>query len=155
MKSFSMFILLAVMFVSNYAFAQTPSCPCDDAELSTGITGNEIVDILCPGGELGEGTEFILTADRVEIFSESLIYDVVEFPEQIPACGILEIGEASFGTQISDQEFVDCRQRLIRGCNLNLISPIPTLSQWGMIAMAGVLGVIGLIVAVRRRKAVV
>lgn len=34
-------------------------------------------------------------------------------------------------------------------------APIPTLSQWGLIAMAGILGVIGLIVAARRRKAAV
>ncbi len=34
-------------------------------------------------------------------------------------------------------------------------SNIPTLSEWGLIAMAGVLGVIGLIVAARRRKAAV
>ena len=152
MKGFILLTLLSVVFVSDYAMAQ--GCPCDDVELlPTGLTGNEIVDILCPGGELGEGTEFILTANRVEIFSETLIYDVLGGPGQIPACGILEIGEASFGTQISDQEFEDCRQRLIQGCNLQLINPIPTLSQWGLIAMAGVLGVIGLIVAARRRKA--
>jgi len=30
---------------------------------------------------------------------------------------------------------------------------IPTLSEWGMIAMAGVLGVIGLYIAIRRRRA--
>ena len=31
---------------------------------------------------------------------------------------------------------------------------IPTLSEWGLIAMAGILGIIGLI-AIRRRKAVI
>lgn len=153
MKSFSIFILLAVMFVSDYAFSQT--CPCDTLELNDGTTGNDIVDILCPGGELGEGTEFTLTADRVNIFSESLLYDVVEFPEAIPACGILELGVDGLGTQVSDQDLVACRQRLIRGCNLARISPIPTLSEWGLIAMAGVLGVIGLYAAARRRKATV
>ena len=34
-------------------------------------------------------------------------------------------------------------------------NPIPTLSQWGMIAMAGILGMIGLFVAARRRKSVI
>lgn len=34
------------------------------------------------------------------------------------------------------------------------ISPIPTLSEWGLMAMAGVLGMVGLL-AVRRRKAAV
>ncbi len=152
MKIFNLFILLAVLFVSDYAFAQTPSCLCDDVELSTGLTGNDFVDILCPGGELGEGTEFTLTADRVEIFSESLLYDVLG-PGQDTACGIIEIGVDGFGTQISDQEAADCRASLIQRCDLNQINPIPTLSQWGMIATAGVLGVIGLYVAMRRRKA--
>lgn len=32
-------------------------------------------------------------------------------------------------------------------------NPIPTLSEWGLITMAGALGIIGLIVASRRRKA--
>lgn len=33
------------------------------------------------------------------------------------------------------------------------VRPIPTLSEWGLIAMAGVLGIIGLL-TMRRRKAV-
>jgi len=37
--------------------------------------------------------------------------------------------------------------RLIEGGNL----PIPTLSEWGLIAMAGVLGIVGFLV-MRRRK---
>ena len=32
------------------------------------------------------------------------------------------------------------------------VSPIPTLSQWGLIAMAGILGIIGFIMVIRRRK---
>jgi hypothetical protein len=32
-------------------------------------------------------------------------------------------------------------------------NPIPTLSQWGVIAMAGILGIAGFIMVVRRRKA--
>jgi hypothetical protein len=153
MKIFNTLILLAIVFAANYAVAQTPSCPCDDSELSTGFTGNEILDILCPGGELGEGTQFVLTPDNVEVFSDTFIYDVIQRPDELPACGILEIGEAGFGTQISDQEFRDCKERLIRGCNLRQINPIPTLSEWGMIAMAGVLGLIGLAVVSRRKKA--
>ena len=36
---------------------------------------------------------------------------------------------------------------------INKINEVPTLSEWGLIAMAGVLGIIGFMV-VRRRKAV-
>jgi len=34
-------------------------------------------------------------------------------------------------------------------------TPIPTLSQWGLIAMAGLMGVVGFIMVIRRRKVVV
>jgi hypothetical protein len=31
-------------------------------------------------------------------------------------------------------------------------SAVPTLSQWGLIAMAGILGIVGFIMVIRRRK---
>ena len=37
-------------------------------------------------------------------------------------------------------------------CDVGLVTTVPTLSEWGLIAMAGVLGIIGLL-AIRRRKA--
>jgi len=33
-----------------------------------------------------------------------------------------------------------------------VITPIPTISQWGLIAMASILGVIGIIMIIRRKK---
>jgi len=33
----------------------------------------------------------------------------------------------------------------------NFTSPVPTLSEWGLIAMAGILGIVGFMV-MRRRK---
>jgi hypothetical protein len=44
-------------------------------------------------------------------------------------------------------------ERIVYSANGRLLSNIPTLSEWGLIAMAGVLGIIALI-AVRRRKSV-
>ncbi len=35
----------------------------------------------------------------------------------------------------------------------SMSSPIPTLSEWGLIATAGILGIIGFIMVIRRRKA--
>jgi len=55
--------------------------------------------------------------------------------------------------ELNTEDFETCRRSLIERCDLKQINPIPTLSQWGMIAMAGVLGVIGLYAAMRRRKA--
>ena len=36
--------------------------------------------------------------------------------------------------------------------NVKLVTNIPTLSEWGLIAMAGILGIIGFIMVIRRRK---
>jgi hypothetical protein len=151
MKGFILLTLLSVIFVSDYAMAQ--GCPCDTLELPDGLTGNDIVEILCPGGELGEGNFSRILDDRVEIGGEGLGYSVIFPPGETAVCDIVEANDGSDGSKLADQEVADCRARLIRGCNLKLINPIPTLSQWGMIATAGVLGIIGLFVAVRRRKA--
>ncbi|HSC35454.1 MAG TPA: IPTL-CTERM sorting domain-containing protein [Thermodesulfobacteriota bacterium] len=149
MKGLILLTLLSVIFVSDYAMAQ--GCPCDTLELSNGTTGNDIVELLCPGGELGDDTKFSLDEIFVEVNSASEGYDVASFPGDA-TCVIGQEGTLQVGAKLDDQEALICRNSLIERCGLN-INPIPTLSQWGMIAMAGVLGVIGLIVAARRRKA--
>ncbi len=59
----------------------------------------------------------------------------------------------SEGMNITAQEAEVCRTGLIRRCDLNIITPIPAISEWGMIATAVGLGIIGLLVAARRKKA--
>lgn|GEM_PF-1917440 len=160
MKSFKLLILLSVLFVSPYAFAQIPSCPCDTEELPNGNSGDEIVDILCPGGNLAFGNESVVTPEEVLIIRPGgekleLGYEVniedVEGGDKF--CAIFEDTVGDLGFKLSDEDYENCRQRLIRGCNLVHATNIPTLSEWGMIAMAGVLCLIGLYVATRRRKA--
>lgn len=151
MKGLILLTLLSVIFVSDYAMAQ--GCPCDTLELSNGTTGNDIVELLCPGGEPGEGNRIVYQPGLVVIGNADMGYLVESFPEG----GVCEIGQEGGGEdgfKLNPQEALICRNSLIERCGLN-INPIPTLSQWGMIAMAGVLGVIGLIVAARRRKAAV
>ena len=155
MKRFSLgtLVLLGVLIVSDYALAQIPSCLCDDLELQTGITGNEIVEILCPDGEISVGADYQLTADRVSIRNESLTYIVFDQDPPSPdGCALID-GNTGNGFNLDEQQIEDCRQRLIQGCNLKKINPIPTLSQWGMIAMAAVLGIFGIFFAARRMKA--
>jgi hypothetical protein len=45
-------------------------------------------------------------------------------------------------------------RRSICPCEI-LPKNIPTLSQWGVIAMAGILGIVGFIMVIRRRKVAV
>lgn len=158
MRSSILLILLIVLFISPYAYSQIPSCPCDEAELENGVSGDEIVDILCPGGNLGEGVESVVIRSEVAVRRSGvggLAYFVGKGGVDDNICILSQDTLPVLFVPISDEEYEDCRERLIQGCNLPLqrISPIPTLSEWGMIAMAGVLGLIGLYVAARRRKA--
>jgi len=158
MKSFIFLSLLSVLFVSPYAFAQV-SCPCDTAELENGNTGDEIVAILCPGGVLAPGNESILDpndvlvrrpgGEKLELGYQVGIEDV-EGGDKF--CAIFEDTVGDLGFKLEDEEYEFCRNSLIQRCGLSGRS-VPTLSEWGMIAMAGVLGMIGLYVAAKRRKA--
>lgn len=157
MKSINLFILLSVLFITPYAFAQIPSCPCDTTELPNGnLNGNEIVDILCPDGKLAPGNDSNVDADQVLIVSlePHLVYNVFT-PNGIDfTCTISDEAIGNVITVgLNSEEYENCRQRLIEGCSLLTTRNIPALSQWGIIAMAGVLGMIGLYVASRRRKA--
>jgi len=56
-------------------------------------------------------------------------------------------GSASFVSQLDHQS-----KGLAFDCGVpQIVRPIPTLSEWGLIAMAGILGLIGFMV-IRRRK---
>jgi len=153
MKLPNILILIAVLFLSDYALAQIPECPCDDAELSNGLTGNEIIDIVCPGGSLGVDTGAQLEPGVIRIFLEnppSTTY-LTRTNDSNNVCEINTDGVLAVTLQITDEEFQNCTIRLLEGCGLDS-QPIPTLSEWGLIAMAGVLAIAGLFV-IRRRKA--
>jgi hypothetical protein len=150
MKGLILFTLLSVIFVSPYAMAQALFCPCDTAELENGTTGNDIVELLCPGGSLSGDARFELNETFVSIASDgdTIGYQVEIFDEG----GVCFIGQGDeVGRKLTLQAAADCRTSLIARCRLNS-TPIPTLSQWGLIAIAGILGMAGFII-MRRRKA--
>src|SRR3990167_11367096 len=92
MKGFSVLILLALLLFSDYAFSQT--CPCDTLELSDGTTGNDIIELLCPGGELGEDTLFELNEFVVAVGNSSGFYEALTIPDLGTGCviGITDVG---------------------------------------------------------------
>ena len=160
MKTYSLIILLAVLITPAYSSAVAPAipfCPCDTEELSTGTTGNDIVEFMCPGGELGPQSNAFLSPK--DVFIESDIppkpdYDLSTNESGESSCTINEDGTEPVTLLITASEFINCRNRLILGCNLEEPSrPIPTLSEWGLIAMAGILGIVGFIVIRRRNVA--
>lgn len=146
-------LLLSVLFLSDYALAQIPECPCDTAELSNGLTGNEIIEIVCPGGSLGDDTGIFSGPDVIGVFLEnppSTTYLTKENNVGDKFCEINSDGVLPTTLQITDLEYRDCRERLIEGCSLGVRS-IPALSVWGLIALACVLGMTVLF-AVHRKK---
>ncbi|MGH7808598.1 MAG: IPTL-CTERM sorting domain-containing protein [Thermodesulfobacteriota bacterium] len=123
--------------------------------MSNGLTGNEIVEIVCPGGNLGDDSSSFVDSNDVAVSLENFPhtdYVVEENNVGDKDCVINTDGVEPVTLQITDQEYNSCRERLITGCDLH-IRNIPTLSEWGLIAMAGVFGIIGLF-AIRRMKAV-
>lgn len=69
-----------------------------------------------------------------------------------PACELRQ-GLGGVLAGISNEELQACRVTILEACGLS-VRPIPTLSEWGLIVMAGVLGIIGL-AAIRRKSAAV
>ncbi len=157
-KHFSLILLLAVLFVPAYVYSeplppQGSDCPCETAVLSNGLSGNDILAELCPGGELGAGTEYVLSTTRVAVFQEEVLDFSVQYFKGNPACSLFAEGAKGQILILSDLQSEVCQELVVASCNLKFIRPVPTLSEWGLIAMAGVLGIIGL-VAIRRKRAV-
>ncbi len=151
MKCLNLLILVTILFFTHYAYAQAPlaPCPCDTLELSNGTTGNDIIEALCPGGQLSEDAELFTTSEVIEVFSATFVYLVNSAPT---LCSINESGVTGLGLELSEQQVEFCKRSLIERCSL-LRKPIPALSEWSIIATAVLLGIVGLFVAARRRKA--
>ena len=149
---FSVFALMGFLAYGQVAHAVVvPACPCDTLTIGDpGITGNEILEIVCPGGELVEGGSFVFDQDEVLVSTGDgeIGYSVFSGFES-GACSIADGIARIFRLRPSEYEL--CRQSLINSCDLRLQRSIPTLSEWGLIATAGVLGLAGLY-AVRRRR---
>ena len=158
MKKYSLILFLAVFIFPVYGYAVPPppetTCPCDDTQLSNGQTGNDLIASICPDGVLGPDSSFILEPDDVSVTNQEPFenYSALIVGDN-KTCGINADGATALVQIINDQEFELCRQRIVAGCGLTTIRPIPTLSEWGLIAMAGVLGLIGFL-AIRRKAAV-
>ncbi len=151
MKRLGLFLSLAVLSLSGYAHAQ---CPCDSLELSNGLTGNEIVEIVCPGGALGAESEVFSDLETIVVALSDFphtdyVVDTNNVGDRL--CEINSDGVLPETLQITDEQFLLCSASLIERCGLRTTENIPTLSEWGLIAMTGLLAMIGA-VALRRKK---
>lgn len=157
MKRF--FLVMMISCIGLFAYQHVslafvnPPCPCD-TETVGGLTGIEILDTVCPGGELAEDGSFVLEPEEitVSIPDPSMGYSVEKQGingSRAYFCEVFAEGSGS-GIRLRGAQVESCRQSLIDRCNLVLLRPIPTLSEWGLIATAGILGIAGFI-AIRRK----
>lgn len=121
------------------------------------------------GTQFASGPGSLLAADQTSAFSNtpgSVIYSgttgVAVFTDQFGGGTVTAIGWDYCCPLPNDpNEILNWYEVVNRAMNTECATftpaanPIPTLSEWGMIAMAGVLGLFGLLTAVRRRKATV
>lgn len=159
MKIVYSLILFNILFLPalSYAVLIPPAtCPCSEANINE-TTGAEILDEICPDGELSPDAELIFNQEEISVFTTEPVRNFATgpfAPMGFNACEV-GLGPGSVATGITDQEFEACRNTIIEACGLNpnITRPIPTLSEWGLIAMAGILGLVGVFVIRRKRAA--
>lgn len=157
------FLFLALAERGNAGFMPLPPCPCDTEELSNGLSGNEIVEIVCPGGNLGDDSSISDRPEEVRIALEvppSSDYETSPGGPGESSCVINSDGVEPVNLDITDEQFELCRQRLLIGCGFGpppptlipSITSVPTLSGWGFLSLAVVLALVGLGAILAKRK---
>jgi hypothetical protein len=170
--------VLSVLITAMLIFAGSLFINTDDA-IAVGVCNITVENFALPdlGTEFqfsapspGPGN-FALSTGEQEIFNQILFGDEVTITEQVPEGWILE----SFSCEVTGGNFAPLINELENGVTIdcegdgppgqdpevsditclfvNSIIPrnIPTLSEWGIIAMAGILGMVGFM-AIRRTK---
>ena len=110
----------------------------DDDTLTLNNGAEIIGNIRC-----GPGNDSIIFAMQVP--TNDLEDITAEIESKNPALGSIIINDLLY-------EWQDCED-LVADLEPGLVSPVPTLSQWGLVAMAAILGIIGFIV-MRKRQAI-
>jgi len=126
--------------------------PADDTpfDFSAPGSGNPNFTLMDPSNDT-DG--FGMNDNQVVVVTEdvpagwSLHNIVCEEPNKV-IIGIVKNGRSFECTTSSSVCFAKCTFFNVRV----VISPIPTLSEWGLIAMAGILGIVGFIMVIKRRK---
>ena len=149
----------AISFLSAASYAQDGGCEIEATKSAPGA-GSYAFEFegITPGGPI----EFTLADGETTggPLPQGLSVTIFEAPQNGYRLGGLEC-ESGSGIVITnfDGGFnIECVDEsdgnascIVR--NVPIVSPIPTLSEWGIIAMAGALGAIGLYIAIRRRMA--
>ena len=151
------FIFLTLAEKGYTGIGMIPPCPCDTG-MTGEFSGNEIINTVCPGGILGSDSGFTIDENGVSVFLEnppSLMYSTSGGGGEGSVCILNSANNLGWLIILNNEEFEQCNERLIQGCDLLPAPPppaqVPTLSEWGLIAMAAIMGIVGFMV-IRRRK---
>ena len=121
-------------------------------------TGNEAIDLFSRDDILTLGNEVILES-LVEQIDCGNGFDTIVFAMDVPeeAVGLISSQILSAGLPDGSitinglfYDWNNCELLVPQLNGVRVIRPIPTLSEWGLIAMAGILGLIGFI-AIRKK----
>jgi len=95
---------------------------------------------------------------RCEEGFDTIIFAMDVFEGAVAAITAQILGKNPAGDSITINnlfyEWEDCELLVSELVGVRDLRPIPTLSQWGLIAMAGILGIVGFMVMRRRKVAV-
>jgi len=154
--------LISLLWSGNYALAQT-FCTLEIVKIAPG-GGDQIFEFA--SGPIGAGENdlsFNFISDGENFFIPFAGNGTSVRDEQVtetPARGwvLSDVDCAGVGMEVTNIENgieVECVEDggagTCRFTNSQVVSEIPTLSEWGLIAMAGILGIAALMVIRRRR----
>jgi len=157
-KNYILIILISLLVLSPKLYAQVEGCviaitkeanPADNTPFEFDIsgTGGMFSFTLSTPADKSGGFNFFIdvetSVDVTEILPEGWMLDEIECSEV----------ENVVITEIPNGRNFACNPAGTAQCVFinSLPSNVPTLSEWGLIAMAGILGIVGFMV-IRRRK---
>ena len=119
----------------------------DTLTLGTGTDLRSLMD----GGQIQNGRidcnqDFDTLIFAMEVPEDDLFLISAQLAAKDPAGDSITINGLEY-------EWIACERIVNELVGVNVISPVPTLSEWGLISMAAILGIVGFIVA-RRKQAI-
>lgn len=160
MRRISLLMLLGVLLSPLYSFAEPVppegDCACNTLQLpNDGPTGSELLSEICPDGKLAPDGRLIADETKilVRLNDPRREYRVERGAENndLRFCSIAQGVDSTGELGLTEEQFQACVDTIEESCLFT--RPIPTISEWGLIAMAGVLGLVGIAVIRRKRLA--
>ncbi len=141
------------------ATIQKVADPADDTTFNFSISGDIVGELNL--SDPGDPSTFVgLGIDDTITITENVppgwTLASIECTEGTSDCGTGVFEPCLTATVVGNSVTFFCEDNDLATCvftNVRSSDPIPTLSEWGLIAMAGLMAVVGLFIVMRRRKA--